>query len=68
MISNNIFVGSTKKKEQKVIKVLRMKMKRYNIIFRQYFPLYEELRRFYRKFKTARQIIYIIILKQVQGK
>lgn len=68
MISNNIFVGSTEKKEQKVIKVLRMKMKRYNIIFRQYFPLYEELRRFYRKFKTARQIIYIIILKQVQGK
>lgn len=68
MISNNIFVGSTEKKEQKVIKVLRMKTKRYNIIFRQYFPLYEELRRFYRKFKTARQIIYIIILKQVQGK
>lgn len=68
MISNNIFVGSTEKKEQKVIKVLRMKMKRYNIIFRQYFPLYEELRKFYRKFKTARQIIYIIILKQVQGK
>lgn len=68
MISNNIFVGSTEKKEQKVIKVLRMKMKRYNIIFRQYFPLYEELRRFYRKFKTARQIIYISILKQVQGK
>lgn len=43
-------------------------MKKYNIIFRQYFSLYEDLRRFYRKFKTARQISYIIVLKQVQEK